>query len=50
VFVTLALLLWRSHAGEGVPGADGAARRMFGFSIFYLFSLFAALLIESLAR
>lgn len=44
-FVVLAALLARSNAGE-----DGAsnrpAHRLFGFSIFYLFALFAALLLE----
>jgi protoheme IX farnesyltransferase len=44
-FVVCAAALARSKTGdEGAP--LGPARRLFGFSIVYLFSLFAALLIE----
>jgi len=43
-FLALALALW--HAGDG-PLATGAARRLFGFSILYLFGLFAVLLAET---
>jgi protoheme IX farnesyltransferase len=46
-FVALAFALWRSRAGEGVTGGDAPARRVFAFSIFYLFALFAALLAEA---
>ena len=46
VFVYLAFRIWRSRAGEGVPGEDKPAMHMFGFSIAYLFILFAALLVE----
>ncbi|MGE0745450.1 MAG: heme o synthase [Rhodospirillales bacterium] len=41
-FVAGAVALWR-HASER------AARRLFGFSLLYLFALFAALLVESVA-
>jgi protoheme IX farnesyltransferase len=42
----LALLAWRIWtAAEGRP-TDLAARRLFGFSILYLFALFAGLLID----
>jgi heme o synthase len=44
--VFLALLAWRIWtAAEGGP-ADLAARRLFGFSILYLFALFAGLLVD----
>jgi heme o synthase len=45
-FVFLAWRVLRSQAGEGVPAEDKPARDMFGFSILYLFALFAALLAE----
>ena len=54
-FVALAVRLARSTAGDAVPQHDGLydvkaatrpARDLFVFSILYLFSLFAALLIE----
>jgi protoheme IX farnesyltransferase len=42
----LALLAWRiSTAAEGGP-TDLAARRLFGFSIVYLFALFSGLLVD----
>jgi len=42
----LAMLAWRVWAaGEG-RAADVAARRLFGFSILYLFALFAGLLVD----
>ncbi len=44
VFVAFAYRVWR--AGEN--GADGPARRLFGYSIFYLFALFAVMLGERL--
>jgi protoheme IX farnesyltransferase len=44
VFLALALRLWR--AGDGV-GSDAAAKALFGYSILYLFALFAAMLIEN---
>jgi protoheme IX farnesyltransferase len=47
LFVGLALQVFRRRAA--VPAA-AAARRMFGFSVLYLFLLFAALLVEALAR
>jgi protoheme IX farnesyltransferase len=46
-FVVLAIQVWRAR--EGV-GADAAARRLFGFSVLYLFLLFAALLAQALVR
>jgi protoheme IX farnesyltransferase len=42
-------LAWRvlcSRAGEGDKAQDKSARDLFGFSILYLFALFAALLVE----
>jgi protoheme IX farnesyltransferase len=43
LMVALALKLWRAPVG---PAANAPARRLFAFSILYLFVLFAALLIE----
>ena len=56
-FLVLAWRLARSRAGDDADGADGLydvkrakeARDLFGFSILYLFALFAALLVERLA-
>ena len=48
VFVALALRVLRSHAGESDAAANKPARDLFGFSILYLFVLFAALLVEHL--
>jgi protoheme IX farnesyltransferase len=45
VFVALAWRVYR--VTEGIP-ADHAARRLFAFSIFYLFALFATLIAEHL--
>ena len=58
-FISLALRVWRSQAGESskfssadgpalyaVRRGDKAARDLFGFSILYLFAVFAALLAE----
>jgi heme o synthase len=45
-FVFLATRVLMSHAGEGVVAEDKRARDLFGFSILYLFALFAALLAE----
>lgn len=45
-FIFLAWRVWRSKAGEGDKAQDKPARDMFGFSILYLFTLFAALLAE----
>ena len=47
VFFALALKVYRLREGRE---ADLAARRLFGFSIFYLFSLFAVILGEQLAQ
>jgi protoheme IX farnesyltransferase len=44
-FMLLALRVLRSRAGEG-GAADKPARELFGFSILYLFALFAALLVD----
>jgi protoheme IX farnesyltransferase len=46
LFVTLAARVLASRAGEGVAVDDKRARDLFGFSILYLFALFAALLAE----
>jgi protoheme IX farnesyltransferase len=55
VFLILAWKLFRSQAGDLIEAADGLyavkadkrpARNLFGFSIVYLFALFAALLAE----
>jgi protoheme IX farnesyltransferase len=43
VFLALALVVYRVRQGRE---ADRAAKQLFGFSILYLFGLFAALLIE----
>ena len=43
-FLALAFAVWRKRAAA----ADAAARRLFAFSILYLFLLFAALLVERL--
>ncbi|MGE3066998.1 MAG: heme o synthase [Hyphomicrobiaceae bacterium] len=43
IFLALAWKVWRVREGRA---ADRAARQLFGFSILYLFLLFAALLIE----
>ncbi len=45
-FVFLAGRVFASRAGEGEPAQDKRARDLFGFSILYLFALFAALLAE----
>jgi protoheme IX farnesyltransferase len=47
VFLALAVQVWRK--GEGAAG-DKAAKRLFGFSILYLFVLFAVLLAEHVVR
>jgi protoheme IX farnesyltransferase len=44
VFLALALAVYRTREGRA---ADHAARRLFAFSILYLFALFATLLVES---
>ncbi len=48
VFVYYAVKVWRSEAGEADAGAKERklAMSLFAFSIFYLFGLFAALIIE----
>jgi len=46
IFVALAFRVWRTTEGRE---ADQAARRLFGFSILYLFLLFAVLLAEHAA-
>lgn len=45
-FLTLAVNVWRYRTGAL---AHKSAMRLFGFSIFYLFALFASLLIERMA-
>jgi heme o synthase len=44
IFLALALAIYRTREGRA---ADHAARRLFAFSILYLFALFATLLVES---
>jgi protoheme IX farnesyltransferase len=44
MFVLQALRLLRAADG---PGGDAAAKALFGYSILYLFALFAAMLIEN---
>jgi protoheme IX farnesyltransferase len=46
VFLMLAWRVLRSRAGEDDPSEDKPARALFGFSIFYLFAMFAALLAD----
>jgi protoheme IX farnesyltransferase len=46
LFLFLAFRVLRSRAGEGDKAQDKPARDLFGFSILYLFALFAALLAE----
>ena len=48
-FVFLAWRVLCSKAGEGEPAQDKPARDLFGFSILYLFALFAAVLAERVA-
>ncbi len=45
-FLWLAVQVWRKREGDA---ARSTAMRLFGFSIFYLFALFASLLIERMA-
>jgi protoheme IX farnesyltransferase len=45
-FLLLAWRVLRSRAGEDDKAEDKHARSLFGFSILYLFALFAALLVE----
>jgi protoheme IX farnesyltransferase len=46
MFVLLAMRVLCSKAGEGGPVENKPARNLFGFSILYLFTLFAAMLAE----
>ncbi len=48
-FVALSARVLLSRAGEGDAAQDRHARALFGFSILYLFALFAALLVEQLS-
>jgi protoheme IX farnesyltransferase len=48
VFLALALAVWRKRAAAAAAAADAASRRLFAFSVLYLFLLFAALLVERL--
>jgi protoheme IX farnesyltransferase len=48
-FVFLAWRVLNSQAGDGDAARDKPARDLFGFSILYLFALYAALLVERLA-
>jgi protoheme IX farnesyltransferase len=46
LFIAFAWRVLRSRAGEETPGANKPATMLFAFSIFYLFALFAALLVD----
>jgi len=48
--VAFLALAWDVYAKRGGPAANRAARRLFGFSILYLFLLFATLLAEHVGR
>ena len=39
-------LAWRLHTAVDEPAGEQSAKRLFAFSVLYLFILFAALLIE----
>ena len=43
-------LAWRVYAGRDGQQADEAAKRLFAYSILYLFILFAVLLAERFGR
>ena len=45
LFVALAIEVWRKRRGTA---AQSAARRLFAFSVLYLFLLFVALLVEGM--
>ena len=45
-FIFFAARVAFSRAGEGLPAEDKKAKALFAFSIFYLFAVFAALLVE----
>lgn len=45
-FLWLSVLVWRD---ENLEGKNLPAKKLFGFSIFYLFALFATLLLEAVA-
>ena len=45
-FIAMAWRVLRSRAGEGDPAQNKPAFQLFGYSILYLFVLFAALLVE----
>ena len=47
--VLFLLLAWQVFRRRGAAG-ETAAKRLFGFSVLYLFLLFAALLVEAIAR
>ncbi|MBS0242914.1 MAG: protoheme IX farnesyltransferase [Proteobacteria bacterium] len=46
IFLALAVKVWRTR--EGRP-ADAAAKKLFGFSLLYLFLIFATILVEHIA-
>ena len=45
----MVVLSWRLRQAGAAAAAEGAAKRLFGYSILYLFVLFAALLVERAA-
>lgn len=49
VFLALAIAVWRAGEAGDETKSDNVAKRLFGFSILYLFLLFALLLVEQWA-
>ncbi|MEQ9144107.1 MAG: heme o synthase [Parvibaculaceae bacterium] len=49
VFLTLAWQVWQTGEGGNEEKSDATAKRLFGFSILYLFLIFALLLLEQAA-
>jgi len=49
VFLALAIAVWRAGEAGDEAKSDNIAKRLFGFSILYLFLLFALLLVEQWA-
>ena len=44
----MAVLAWRVYRDRSGPAAASAAKKLFAFSLLYVFALFAALLIDNL--
>ena len=47
VFLVLAYRVWRKNSAAAAPAANRPERNLFGFSILYLFSIFAAIAVEN---